>query len=402
MMTSAAGTVLENAIVVEHDRASARPLGFAHGRVSTVAAGAFRLDLREHLVFPGLINAHDHLQLNCIPPLPHAELFANSYAWIDAFEAHRQSPLVSAAVAVPSAVRHWHGGLKNLLAGVTTVAHHDPWQASFEAADFPVGVVRDFGWSHSLGLGLPRSNKPPKYGPAVFQSFCATPSTHPWMIHLAEGTDDVARAELARLDELGCLAANTVLIHGVGMTSPDVQRVIDRDAAVVWCPASNLNMLGCSLDPHRLAEAHRLTLGTDSRLTGSRDLLDELRVAAGFGAWSSRELMGLVTTDARSVLRLPGCGGLGVGQQADCLIVRAGSNPYDTLIETRREAIRAVVRGGVPLIADPDFGGWFAHCGVPTVRVRLDGRPKLMAVQLAWPEALALEPGLEIGGGSDA
>jgi hypothetical protein len=61
-----------------------------------------------------------------------------------------------------------------------------------------------------------------------------------------------------------------------------------------------------------------------------------------------------------------------------------------------RNEIRAVVRGGVPLIADADFAEWFAHCGVDVAEVRLDGRRKLIARQLVTPEAIALEPGLEL------
>jgi len=395
-MTPVTGVVLEHATVVEHDRVATRELAFADGRVGAPSPDAFHIDLRDHFVFPGLINAHDHLQLNSIPPMAHHARFSNSYAWIDALEVHRKSPEVMAAVAVPATVRHWHGALKNLLAGVTTVAHHDPWQAEFDALDFPVSVLSEFGWSHSLGLGLPRQGATPRYGRAVQESFNETAPAHPWMIHLAEGTDNLAHGELRQLDQLGCLAANTVIVHGAGLTSADVDRIIDRGAAVVWCPASNLAMLGRTIDPRRLSDARRLTVGTDSRLTGSRDLLGELRVAADCGGQSPRDLMRLVTADAGSILRLPECGALDAGQQADCLIVRAGTDPYDTLLDTDRASVRAVVRGGVPLIADPDFADWFEACGVTTVAVRLDGRPKLMAVQLAWPEALALEPGLDI------
>src|SRR5262249_25783369 len=160
----------------------------------------------------------DHLQLNAIPPLVHSRPFANSYAWIDAFEAHRQDPSVAAAVAVPTATRLRHGGLKNLLGGATTVAHHDPWDVLFDR-DFPVTVVRSYGWSPSLELGAVRDGSSTRYGPPVRESFLATPGDIPWIIHLAEGTDDVARAELARLDAMGCLSGNTVLVHGAGLSN---------------------------------------------------------------------------------------------------------------------------------------------------------------------------------------
>jgi len=352
--------------------------------------------LHYHVVYPGLINAHDHLQLNNVPPVPHTRPFPNSYAWIDQFEGHRRDPDVAAAVAVPSAARHWHGGLKNLLVGATTVAHHDPWHPVLEDPEFPVGLLRQFGWSHSLGLGAPRDGETPRYGPYVLGSFAATPAGQPWMIHLAEGTDDAARAELGRLDELGCLAANTVLIHGVGLTRADIDRVIEARASVVWCPASNLEMLGQTLDPHQLFDAERLLLGTDSRLTGSRDLLDELRVAAAHSDLSPSDLMRTVTADASRILGLTECGSLHVGQQADCVIARANGDPYATLLGLDRRDIRAVVRGGKPLIADSDFGDWFAHCGVDVAAVRLDGRPKLMARHVVLTDAMELERGLDV------
>src|SRR3546814_13210957 len=105
--------------------------------------------------------------------------------------------------------------LKNLLAGTTCVAHHDPWHAALDESNFPVGLLRDFGWSYALGW--------PDYGPPVPQSFAATPADRPWLIHLAEGTDATAQAALARLDAMGCLAAKSVLGHGDGLRAPAIQ-----------------------------------------------------------------------------------------------------------------------------------------------------------------------------------
>lgn len=394
---SAASVLLEYARIVRDDSVAPRALGFSGGRVVEPARSALTIDLRDHLIFPGLINAHDHLQLNAIPGLEHDEPFANSYDWIDAFESHRRRPTVVAAAAVAKELRYYHGGLKNLVAGATTVAHHDPWDETFDSPDFPVGVVRRYGWCHSLQLGTRRSDAPPRYGPEVCASYESTAPDAPWIIHLAEGTDAIAGAELSRLDAMGCLAANTVIVHGAGLSESDVGSVIARRAAVVWCPSSNLGMLGRTLDPHRLAAAGRLALGTDSRLTGSRDILDELRTAATRSDLSHRELLRLVTADAARVLRLP-APRLEPESAGDCLILHATHDPYETLLAARRADIRAVVRGGVPMIADPDFAEWFAHCGVETCAVVLDGRPKLMAAFLARPDVVALEPGLSKGG----
>ena len=394
---SRSDAILENARVVHHDHVTTGSLAFDGGRVvSAPPSGAPRIDLRDHLIFPGLINAHDHLQLNAIQPLPHERPFANSYEWSDAVAAWRTRPGVAASVAIHTSVRHWHGALKNLLAGATTVAHHDPLHAICDDVDFPVGVLRNSGWSHSLGLGATTRGHAERYGPEPRISFAATSPDHPWIIHLAEGIDGVAAAELAELEAMGCLASNTVLVHGVALGCDAVDRVIARDAAVIWCPASNIAMFGRTIDPRRLFDAGRLALGSDSRLTGSRDLLDELRVAAAKSDLQSHELLRLVTADASHVLRLRDCGRLESGAQADCVIIRAGSDPYGDLLSTRRADIRAVVRGGVPLVADLDFAEWFADCGVPTLEIRLDGKAKLLSRQVANAEALALEPGLTI------
>lgn len=388
-------TVLAGAHVVHHDRVDAAPLSFAGGYVVESADDVFELDLRDHFIYPGFINAHDHLQLNAIPPLESTTTYANSYEWIDAMERHRQREEVADAASIPRAIRHWHGALKNVLAGVTTVAHHDPRVPELDDPCFPVNVPHDFGWSHSLGLGGADGNAS-RYGPPVAQSFAETPSDRPWILHLAEGVDRIAGEELARLDEMRCLAPNTVVVHGIGLTARDVARIIDVGASVVWCPSSNVRMFGRTLDVSELAHAHRLALGTDSRLTGSRDLLDELRIAAERSELTSRELLRLVTADAGATLREPEIGGLRAGQRADCVVVRANGNPYDALLDLSRADIRVVVRSGKPIIADPDLAGWFARFDIETTRVCLDGRPKLMARALARGDAIELEPGFEL------
>lgn len=369
---------------------SRMPLPIRGGRIgASLAARAWRVDLRDHLIFPGLINAHEHLHINAVPPLPTSVPFPNSYAWIAAFQAHFRNPAVAAALSVPKELRLRHGALKNLLAGTTCVAHHDPWHFTLDATDFPIAVLRDYGWSYALGW--------PGYGPPVRSSFAATPEDRPWMIHLAEGTDVMAQSELDLLDQLGCLAPNTVLIHGVGLRERDVDRVIARGAAVVWCPTSNHSLLGRSLDPRRLCAAGRLALGSDSRLSGARDLLEEMSAICARGELSPRQLLGLVTADAARILRLGARGSLDPGDRADLVIVEdRGGDAYESLVGISRGDIRAVVRDGVPRIADPDFAEWFAAAGMDTVPATLDGKPKLLAKPLADPALVALEPGLAL------
>jgi hypothetical protein len=390
ILQAAMDVSLCRAISIAPEGTSRAPLPIRGGRIgSSLAARAYRVDLRDHLIFPGLINAHEHLHLNTVPPLETGAPFPNSYAWIEAFQAHFEEPAVIAALQVPKGLRLWHGALKNLLAGTTCVAHHDPWHTALDATDFPIALLRDYGWSYALGW--------PGYGPPVQESFAATPADQPWMIHLAEGTDATAQVELSQLDRLGCLAANSVLIHGVGLSEQDIDRVIASDAAVVWCPTSNRALLGQSLDPRRLCAAGRLALGSDSRLSGARDLLDEMCGIVDRDELSAAQLLELVTIQAARILRLSARGTLAPGARADLVIVEDRSDDQvRSLVGIERSQIRAVVRDGVPRIADPDFAEWFAATGMETVPVTLDGKPKLLARPLADPALIALEPGLEL------
>lgn len=383
---------LRGAKVVEDGVAARRALRLARGRVvERLPAGPspVAINLPGHLVFPALVNAHDHLPLNVFPRPEGVGLHGNSYGWIEAFAPRLEEPETKALRAIPAAVRAWHGGLKNLLSGALLVAHHDPWQEAFDDPDYPVEVLRDAGWCHSPGLA-------PAYGPPLAESWRATPRGRPWFVHLAEGTDAVAAGELSRLDALGALAQNVVLVHGVGLAPPDIDRLLSRGAGVVWCPSSNLFMLGATLDPARLAAAGALALGTDSRLTGAFDLLAELRVAAARASLAPAELVRLVTTSAARLLRAPGAGTLAPGSRADLLVLRdPGGDPSSALLAASRADLRAVVRAGAPVVADPDLAGWFEAAGVDALPVRLDGRAKLCAASaLKVAEAAALEPGL--------
>lgn len=393
--------VIRGAILVGPDRLLHEPLHLSGGLISSEVppADTPELELDGHLIFPGLINAHDHLQLNSIPPLRSGRPFANSYAWIDAFAAHLAEPAVAAAKAVPQERRYLQGGLKNLLGGATTVAHHDPWHRTLDDPAFPVRVLREYGWAHSLGLGLqePPPGRP-RYGPPPVESFQSTPPQWPWLIHLAEGTDSVAAAEFAKLEELQMVAENTVLVHAVGLSEFDVTRVIQRGVGVVWCPSSNLAILGSTLEARRLFDAGRLALGTDSRLTGGRDLLAELRVAAEHSDLTPREVFRLVTCDAARILRVPIAGGLQAGQRADFLVLRdGGGDPWEHLINATRSDLRAVVLGGKPVIADADLAEWFVACDLETTRVTVDAHPKLLRSSLVG--VIDLESGVEMAAG---
>jgi cytosine/adenosine deaminase-related metal-dependent hydrolase len=343
------------------------------------------LNLAGDRLLPGLINAHDHLPLNHLPRLEPARRYRNVRDWIaDVDRRRREEGPLKTAVAVPLGERLLLGGIKNLLSGVTTVAHHDPLYPDLCQPQYPVQALTRYGWAHSLYIE----------GEAkVRDSHGSTPADWPWIIHAAEGVDDEAREEFWRLDRLGCLRSNTVIVHGVALGGPEQRRLCTASAGLVWCPSSNLHLFGITADVAQLVWEGRVALGTDSRLSGSRDLLEELHTAAGQVAMSPGMLEYLVTWDAARLLRLEDRGVIAAGTRADLLVIPAGM----LLHRARRSDIRLVIRDGVPLYADLDIA---AALGPPNhwTEVRVDGRAKALAASLvARLRHLTIrEPGLEL------
>lgn len=356
----------------------------AQGRIVGPAAqpGDRVIDLAGRRLLPGLINAHDHLQLNSLPRLKYRRQHANVAEWIaDIAASLDNDPLLLANAARPKCARLLAGGLKNLLAGTTTVAHHDPRHPCLDGDDFPVRVPRS-SWSHSLGLDG---------GAAVRDACRGAPQGEPWIVHAAEGVDAAAHAEFSRLEELGCIGTNTVLVHGLALDAAQQRRLAQAGGSLVWCPASNLHLFGRTIDPSPLAAQGRLALGSDSRISGSRDLLDELAVARNASDLDDTTLEALVTTRAAALLRLPDRGHLGAGALADLLVLPAGL----ALSQARRADVELLVMNGTVRLADPRLAGVDTTDLQP---VRLDGRPKLLHADLvaALRAEDVDEPGLEL------
>lgn len=354
------------------------------GRIAAgpVRAGDVGIDLGGARLLPGLVNAHDHLQLNAaLPRLKFREVYRNASEWIaDITPRLSTDARLLAHCAVPRAQRLWLGGLKNLLCGATTVAHHDPGDAALAGPDFPVDVPELGGWAHSLALDGEE---------AVRASRQAARPGRPWVVHAAEGVDAAAALEFERLELLGCLRPGTLLVHGLAMSVDQQRRLAEAGAGLVWCPGSNLHLFGRTLDPDGLFERGRLALGSDSRISGERDLLAELALVRELTGWSDERLEAWVTEGAARLLGLTDRGRLAPGLRADLVALPPGL----ALARAARADLRLVIVGGRPLYADADLG---AMLGL--VPVRVDGRAKALAPHLV--ESLRAtplqEPGLEL------
>jgi cytosine/adenosine deaminase-related metal-dependent hydrolase len=316
------------------------------------------LDLSGHLLLPGLINAHDHLEFNLFPRLGRGP-YPNASAWAADIYRPDQSP-IEEHLRVPKKIRLLWGGIKNLLSGATTVAHHNPYEPSIFGRGFPVRVLKCFGWAHSLA-----------FSPDLVESFRRTPVRWPFILHAAEGTDAQAQREIARLQELGVLSRRTVLVHAVATGPGDLAAIMEHGSSIVWCPSSNLFTLGRTLSP---AVGHT-ALGTDSALTGAGDLIDEIACARAQSALSAAlsddDIYSLVTANAARMLRIDaGQGSIRERGVADLIaVIDRGQTPAETLAGLCPELV--MVSGRTMLVS----GRFAKRCDVSGLHpIQVEGR----------------------------
>jgi cytosine/adenosine deaminase-related metal-dependent hydrolase len=373
--------------VRESIRFSSRVLGVG----DAPRRGDVVLDLGGAFVLPGLVNAHDHLELNHYGKLKGRDSYRNASEWsADLRPRLDGDPGIRAGRAHALVERLFIGALKNLLSGVTTVAHHNPFYAELRRT-MPIRVVRRYGWAHSFDLERLPAGARGEPGGDILARCRATPAGAPFMVHLAEGVDAAARSELPRLEALGCLKPNTVIVHGVAIDGAGWTRVARAGAGLVWCPSSNAFLFGETARVRDLLDmngtARLVALGTDSRVTGSRDLLDELRYARTAADVSAAELFAMVTLRAAALLRQARAGRLAVGVPADLIVLPAPATASamtdadaaggEALLAAARHDVRLVAIGGRPLVADSGLAAIFDARRVAARPLAVDGALKL-------------------------
>jgi cytosine/adenosine deaminase-related metal-dependent hydrolase len=285
------------------------------------------IECRDADVHPGLINAHDHLHRNHYGRLGRGR-YANAYHWAEDIQV-RFRRRIEQRRRVPRRAALLCGAWKNLFAGVTTVVHHDAWELDFDRG-FPIRVA-EVASADSLGMS----------------GDLQAPAAGPFCLHVAEGVDAEAGQELPILDERGLLNKRLIAVHAVGVRAGDLDRFRRSGAALAWCPTSNDFLFGRTASTELLDSGCDLLLGSDSRLTGAGDLLDEVHAARSCNIVDDQRLAdGVGVTCARRMgLAEPS---LEPGSKADLILLA------QPLMDARSSDVALTIVDGVPRVARGD------------------------------------------------
>ncbi len=295
------------------------------------------LNLEGTAILPGLINAHDHLEFNLFkkigtPPYP------NYVSWGE--DIHKQhKDYIEQVLRVPLGLRLLWGAYKNIFSGATTVVHHNKFYFDF-LFGYPVDVLRNYAWIHSLALDDKLEKK------------LTSRKARPCIIHLAEGVDDFARSELTRLVEIGGLTKHTVLVHGIGLSLGDLAQIEDAGASLVWCPSSNDFLFHQTAPVNQAMGRFRIALGTDSTLTGNSSLFDEIRRGLQVEQVRPLDALAMVTSSPADIFGIRK-GEIAEGRAADLLLYDCEEgDPLKGFVDLDVSKIKCLLRNGVPLYGD--------------------------------------------------
>lgn len=213
--------------------------------------------------------------------------------------------------------------------------------------------------------------------------------TAAYLIHVGEGLDDKARAELTTLGTITttpeCLyAPQTTITHGTSFKAAEFAIMKAKGMKLTWSPASNIALYGATTDiPLALDNGILVSLAPDWSMGGSQNMLDELRFAKSYSDtnWAGRlkaeDIVAMATKNAAIVLGLGDTvGTIKKGSLADVFVVRGTrSAPYDALVAASAKDVALTMVGGKVLYGDASLravgagggGGCedFDACGAP-------------------------------------
>ncbi len=344
----------------------------AEDGIEAAAGDAAVFDCGGNYVSPGLINPHEHtrysFQMLTAGDREKLPVYAHRDEWIPDSGVGDGTDKIRYSDGTDDAKTLFWIELRHLLAGTTLIAGSGAVRGLAKNAGFrrrPVyeyaADMRTFPFGPDAMQRIRRLRSFPYQGTEAFRPDVTgdLPARTPYVPHVAEGTDLVARFEgRFFLDYVATHKSvrRFSLIHGVGLDSGDISRLGDLDVTLIWSPRSNVALYGETADIGALLrESVRIAIGTDWSVSGSYNMLEELRCAdelygggAGSPVLSSAALWRMATGNGAYALGLEAVtGNLEAGLAADIMVFRKQSgDPFDDLLRTTAAEVAATFVDG--------------------------------------------------------
>ncbi|MDR1046398.1 MAG: amidohydrolase family protein [Treponema sp.] len=330
------------------------------GEIIGSSGAAVSLDLKgASVVYPALINTHDHLQGNYRPPVgPKPGSFY--LTWLPWDNDLKASDTFKERSQLSREDLYNLSGYKCLFSGVATVNDHFPQKFNRKILPtLPIRAILEYGLAHET------SSYDLKWGDGVeTEHERAVKNKWPFITHLCEGFDEESMRGVEDLEKLKILDSHCLFIHCIGFSDKDIEKVAKAGASVSWCGFSNMFMFNVTCKIRKMLRAGvNLTIGTDSSATGSANLLAEMKYDRDlyrrlYGEdLSAQTMFEMVTANAaRAFWMQDRTGVLEKGKLADILVVKGKhDDPYENLLCSSMEDIELLTLEGVPIYGEFRF-----------------------------------------------
>ncbi len=280
------------------------------------------------IVFPGLINAHDHLELNVFPKIGN-RIYQNYREWGTDIHLHNKD-IINDVLKIPIDLRTQWGIYKNLICGVTTVVNHG---AQLQIDNELINVVQKIKALHSVG-----------FEKSIFLKLNNPLTNSLIQVHVGEGTDAVSHKEITDLLKWNFIKKKIIAIHGIAMDSEQAHGF----HALAWCPDSNYFLVGATAPIDKLKQHTTILFGTDSTLTAHWNIWEHIRKGRTEKMLTNEELYNSLTTNAANACRLQDTGSLKAGYNADIVIanIKNGATISESFYNINPEDILLVMHKG--------------------------------------------------------
>jgi hypothetical protein len=314
------------------------------------------------LVYPGLIDLHNHMAYNCLS-LWIAPGRTTPWTRRDQWP---NDPDYKPAISLPAnALCHADGKAvlkyvetKAAVGGVTAIQGSAKLAHPFEG--FMVRNVEFETFRGQLKKSVNQSVRPFDTPAQYAAAKKDLDDGHAFLYHLAEGTDPGLLKDYDGVRDHGCLEPKFIGIHSTALQRAQFTEWHENASggAIVWSPFSNLWLYGQTTDVPAARQAGMiLCLGADWSPSGSKNLLGELKVADLHNrtklesAFTAQELCAMATANpARALGWQEFVGQLKAGLHGDLLVLAdQGKDPYRTLIESTEADVQLVAINGYPV-----------------------------------------------------
>lgn len=337
------------------------------------------------LIFPGLIDSHNHPSYNILGEIPFPQTFKERYEW-------QRHPMYSdfydqyddIRYKKPSGDRYtelWKiAEARQLVAGCTMIqgkncnGHGDDY---FGRQGMIIDNVERYP-GRGFASTFPLNSMNDWLNKKKYQYYWSR-----FIIHLCEGINANAKNEFYTWRSWGMLDWRTTIIHGLACGENEWTLMANANAHLIWSPFSNWVLYNGVADvPGALGAGLNVALAPDWTESGMDNMLAEMKFAESInqdyfeGILTPQTLAEMVTRNAALAVGMEDLvGAIDIGYRANLMAIPGNPlQPYDDLLAAEPADVLLTVVGGRPLYGDPammDYFPWIDHqeditiCGVP-------------------------------------